>query len=401
LWAAGLAVAAGAWLFAASRLWHTQVPGDLHISGLNPADYFTPDQLRKSAAYERFLRVDFVLSQIALVAVLGLYAVRGDRFTRESAAGRIGTGMLLGMLGFALVWMAELPFGIAELWWQRRHHISREGYISWAIGDWLGLAGQFLFVCLAILIVMALAGPLRRRWWVLGGPAFTALALLFAFIQPYLISGVHPLRKPAVAAEARKLARSEALPRVKVEVQDVHRDTTAPNAEAVGIGPSRRVLLWDTVLDGRFSLKQLRVLIAHELGHLHRNHILKGVLWFALFALPGAYLVAAATRRRGGMYDARSVPLALFVVIVLQIVLLPVQNVISRRVESEADWVALQTTRDPASARALFQRLATTSRTQPRPPTWSYLWLDDHPTIIQRIALANAWQSLHRTAARR
>ena len=89
--------------------------------------------------------------------------------------------------------------------------------------------------------------------------------------------------------------------------------------EAVGIGPSRRVLLWDTVVDGRFSLKQLRVLICPRARTPHRNHILKGVLWFALFALPGAYVVAAATRRRGGMYDARSVPLALFVVIVLQI----------------------------------------------------------------------------------
>ena len=129
LWAAGLAVAAGAWLFAASRLWQTQVPGDLHVSGLNPADYFTPEQLRKSANYERFLRIDFVLSQIVLVVVLALYAARGARFTRESAAGRIGTGMLLGMLGFAIVWMAQLPFGIAGLWWERRHHISREGYL--------------------------------------------------------------------------------------------------------------------------------------------------------------------------------------------------------------------------------------------------------------------------------
>lgn len=345
--------------------------------------------------------MDFVLSQIALVAVLALYAARGERLTRESAAGRIGTGMLLGMLGFAVVWMAQLPFGVAALWWQRRHHISREGYLSWAIGDWLGLGGQFLFVCLAILIVMALAGPLRRRWWLLGGPVFTALALAFAFVQPYLISNVHPLRQPAVAAEARTLARSEGLSDVKVEVQDVHRETVSPNAVAAGIGPSRRVLLWDTVLDGRFSLKQLRVLIAHEFAHLSRNHIPKGVLWFGLFALPGAYLVAAATRRRGGMYDARSVPLALFVVIVLQIAATPVQNVISRRVEAEADWVALQKTRDPGSARALFQRLATTSLSHPRPPTWSYIWLDSHPTIIQRIATANEWQSRHRAQARR
>jgi STE24 endopeptidase len=73
--------------------------------------------------------------------------------------------------------------------------------------------------------------------------------------------------------------------------------------------------------------------------------------------------------------------------------------VLTRRVEAEADWVALQTTRDPASARALFRRLANESLSQPRPPTWSYVLFDDHPTIVQRIAIANAWELRQRRVA--
>src|SRR4029453_19659812 len=122
-----------------------------------------------------------LLSVAVLVVVLVLYARRGARLTRESAAGRVGTGMLLGMLGFAIVWIAELPFGLAEVWWERRHDVSHVGYFDWAVSSWLGLGGVFLFVCAAIGIVMALAGPLRQRWWIAGGPVFVGFPLLFAF----------------------------------------------------------------------------------------------------------------------------------------------------------------------------------------------------------------------------
>ena len=103
-----------------------------------------------------------------LVVVLALYARHGARFTRESAAGRIGTGMLLGMLGFAFVWLAQLPFGLAQLWWDRRHDVSELGYLEYVVSSWFALGGVFLFVCVAIVIVMALARPFRDQWWIAG-----------------------------------------------------------------------------------------------------------------------------------------------------------------------------------------------------------------------------------------
>jgi Zn-dependent protease with chaperone function len=95
------------------------------------------------------------------------------------------------------------------------------------------------------------------------------------------------------------------------------------------------------------------------------------------------------------MYDPRAVPVALLVIIVLQIAISPLANVVTRRYEAEADWVSLQTTHDPASTRSAFVDLAKKSKADPQPPTWSYVLDEDHPTIMQRIAMADAWAVRH------
>jgi STE24 endopeptidase len=392
-----LALAAGAWIVAATLLWRSSVvPGDLHLSGLDPHRYFTDHQLARTASFERFERWDFVLSQLALLAVLAVYTRYGARFAQESAAGRIGTGMLLGMLGFGFVWLAQLPFALADFWWERRHDISRGSYLGWIFRDWGQLAGEFAFVSLALVIVMALAGKLGERWWLPGAATFVALGALFTFVQPYLLGTLHPLRQHGLAEAAHRIAAREGVDSVPVRVQDVGGETSAANAESVGIGPSRRVVLWSTLLDGRFGDRQVRFVIAHEYGHQARRHIPKGIAWYALFALPGAYLIARSTRRRGGMAEPAAVPLSLLVLVVLQLLGLPLQNVVSRRIETEADWMALRTTHDPAGDRRLMQSFTRTSLVQPDPPLWSYLLVDNHPTIMQRIALANAWATRER-----
>jgi STE24 endopeptidase len=388
---AGLAVLAAAWVFAITQLLHTSVPSSLHLPHLRPSDYFTPAQLHRARSYERFVRVDFLLSQLALLIALVGYALRGERLTRESAAGRVGTGLLLGMLGLAIVWIAQLPFGIAEVWWERRHGISHQGYVSWVIDSFFGLGGAFLSICLVIAIVMGFAGWLRKRWWIPGVPAIVGVGVLVAFITPFLIPATHRLHDPAIRADARRLEQTEGLPRVPLEVQDVHEFTTAPNAESVGLGPTRRVILWDTLLG--FPRREVRVVIGHELGHLKHEHIWKGLAWEAVFLLPIGLLIALATRRRGGLYSPRAVPLALLVFVVLQLAVSPLQNAVSSRMESEADWTALNATSDPAAATGLFRRLARTSLADPSPPGWWQALIGDHPTIMRRIEMVKAWQT--------
>jgi STE24 endopeptidase len=388
----GLALAA-VWAVAAFLLWQTEVPGDLNLPPVDEDDYFTKDVLERADDYALFLRINFLLSQVALVAVLALYAWRGARFVRESAAGRIGTGMLLGMLGLAIVWIVQIPFGVAAHWWDRRHDVTEVGYLEWFVTTYFALGFAFLFISFAILIVMALAGVTRRYWWALGAPAFIGLALLFAFVLPYLVPDLHPIRDPQIAADARELAAAQGVEDIPVRVQAVSEVTSAPNAGAAGIGPSRRVILWDTLLVGPFDRDEIRFVLAHEFAHHSREHLWKFLAWYALLAIPGVFIVARAARRRGGVYEARAIPLALFVVVVLQLLALPVVNAITRNVEAEADWVALESTQDPDGARALFRHFTTDGLAEPSPPSWAYLLMDTHPSIAERIAMANAWEA--------
>jgi STE24 endopeptidase len=388
--AALLAVAVWAWC--AHLLWRSTVPANLHLPHVDARRLFSASFLRSSASFDRFLFIDSLLASFVLVAVLVAYARRGDRLMRESAAGRIGTGLLLAMMGYAIVWLAEVPFALAAVWWERKHHISHQGYVSALLESFLALGTQFVFVSLALAIVMALAARLRRWWWLTAAPLFAALALLSTFVSPFLIPNTHPLRDPAIAADTRALAAREGVAGTKVVVQDVSRQETAPNAEAVGLGPTRRVVLWDTLLDGRFSRAQVRVVVAHELGHIAHGHLLRRIGWLLLFLLPATALVAYVTRRRGGLARPEAVPLALLVYVVLQLATLPLWTLVSRHEESEADWSALQATRDPAAAQALFQGLAVTSLNDPDPPSWAYVLYGDHPTIAQRIAMTEAWQ---------
>lgn len=391
-----LALLAGAalWLWAAWALWHStaSVPQGPDLA---PDRFFSSSFLDHSASYERFLAIDGLLAIVVLLGVLAVYARRGQRLMRESAAGRVGTGMLLGMLGFALVWLAELPFGLAAVWWQRDHGVSHQGYLEWAFESFFGLGGTFLFVAAALAIAMGLAGRLRRWWWVAAVPAFVGLALLFALVSPYLVPGTSDLHNPRLA-EARALERVEGVKGTRFAVENVDRFTTAPNAEATGLGPTRTVILWNTLLSDDFSRAEVRAVLGHEIAHIAHDDPLKQVGWLALFLIPAAGLVELFTWRRGGMARPEAVPVALLVLVAFQLLATPMFNLVTRRAEASADWSSLEATHEPAVARAMFRRLSTTSHGSPDPPGWTVLLYGSHPTIMQRIEMTYAWEQAQR-----
>jgi STE24 endopeptidase len=386
-----LVALAAAWTAAAWFLWQSVVPSSLRLPHVDPHRYFTNGQLHAASSFTSVSDLLWALGVATEIVVLTLYAWRGHRFARESAAGPIGTGMLLGMLGFALVWLAQVPFTVLDLWWQRRHGLSNVDYVTAVLGGWLGLSALFVFLCIALGVVMGLARLLGERWWIAAAPFFVGLALLFAFISPWLDS-THRLDDPQLRATVARFERIEGVKHTPVVVADVRDTTSLPNAEAEGLGPSRRVVLWDTLVYGPFTERELAVVVAHELGHLARHHIWKDVGWYALFAFPGAWAIARITRRRGGMTQPTAVPLALFVLVVLGLLAVPLENAITRHMEAEADWMALRTTHDPAAAVGLFRGFVPATLEEPSPSTFDYLMLENHPTIAQRIAMALAWK---------
>jgi STE24 endopeptidase len=376
------------------------VPDDLALPKVDASSGIPDHVLDEAEAFGRFERWSFVASHLVTLSVLAVYALRGARFTRESAAGRVGTGMLLGMLGLALVWVSQLPFQLLETWWLRRHGLWNGGYLDWFFESWGLLAAEVLFICFWLVITMALAAVFRRTWWLPAVPVFVGLALLFAFLYPYLVAEQRPA-SPELTRDVAQFAQRQGTEPVKVLVEEWSQITSVPNAYATGLGPSRRIFLWDTLLDGRFSDSEVSVVLAHELAHHSRHHIWKGIAWFALLLLPLLGSVAWLTGRRGGLYQPKAVPLALLALVAGGLLLQPLDNAVSRRFEAEADWTALETTRDPAAARALFRGFTREALEDPTPSRWAYDAMETHPSIEERIAMATAWERRNSVKRRR
>jgi STE24 endopeptidase len=359
-------------------LWRSSLPA-YHLPHLDESALFRPHVLHRAQHYSSGVRLLWLGGTVTQLVVLGLFARFGIRWARESAAGPIGTGMLLGMIGFALVWAAQLPFAVLGVWWRHRYDLSGS-YVQATLGNWFALGVQFVLLCAALAIVMGLARTRRigDRWWVAAAPVFVGLRILLAFVTPWLLGGY--------AFHAPYAARLERVEHVHVPIR-VLTGFDEPNAFSTGLGASRRVFLWKPILEPPFTPRMDRFVLAHELGHLAHNHIWKSLAWYALFAFPIAYLLAVATRSRGGMGVPAAVPLAIFVYVVLQLAALPLQNVVSRHFEAEADWSALRATNDPVAGRQLFRLFASETLDDPNPPWWDYVFLENHPTLMQRIEM--------------
>jgi STE24 endopeptidase len=370
-------------------LWPTAVPDDLSLA--DPGAVFPEGEVERAQRFERFHHILWVLSQIALIATLVVYARRGAAFARESSAGPIGTGMLLGMLGLAIVWLVALPFRAVGHWWSRRYEVTDLNYLDWILMDWTLLGAQFFSLCFALLVVMGLARRLGDNWWLPGAGVFVAIAAFFTFVSPYLDYTTDPLRDDELLAAAEQYEDELGLGDVPIRVEEVVEDTDAANAYAYGFGPSKRVVFWDTILRNPFDAGEQKVVLAHELAHHSQGHLPEGIGWFAIFAVPGAFVLMLATRGRGGMGAAEAVPLALLVAAIVELATAPAANLVTRRMEQEADWKALQVTRDPDALEGVMAAFVGTSLSDPDPPGWVQLMTGTHPTLEQRVAMARAW----------
>ena len=300
------------------------------------------------------------------------------------------------MLGLGILWISQIPFGLAEIWWARRHDApTMSGTSSGSSAYWLGLAGEFAFICLALVIVMGFAQVLRERWWVAGAPTFVAIYVLFAFSLPWLVLDDRPVRDPALATAAREYAREEGTEPIPVRVEEVselhglaervcrrgwtrHARSSSGTRSSTGASPTTRC--------ASSSRTRSRTTRASTSG--------RAIGWYALFAVPGTFLIALATRRRGSLAEAQAVPLALFVFVALSVAAQPSDERVS---PADGGRGGLGRARDDGGPGRREGRCSATSRefahADPSPPEWATLLFDNHPTMLDRIRMAEAWRA--------
>ncbi len=326
----------------------------LDIPDLDPRDYFSAAELAKADEYRRVSRALLLGSLAVQLLVLALLVWKARPLADALGGigrGRIRTGILVSAAVVLALWLATLPLGAVSLWWRRRYGLSTQSAAGWLRDQAVAVGVECLLVAAAAAVTLGLAAWLGRSWWLAAAPLFVLAGVLYFIAQPLVIQPLfnkfHPLGDQQLTAEIKELGAKEGVTVDKVLVADASRRTTTANAYVSGLGPTKRVVFYDTMLDGRFSPPELESVAAHELGHVAKSHIWKGLGWFALIAIPGVFLVWWFTERRGGLPDPGLVPLAIAVALVYSLLVSPFGNLVSRRYEAEADWMALTATNDP------------------------------------------------------
>jgi len=180
----------------------------------------------------------------------------------------------------------------------------------------------------------------------------------------------------------------------EVLVADASKRTTKVNAYVSGLGSTRRVVLFDTLLEAA-DPGAVRVVVAHELGHRRERHVAKFTL-LGMAAAAGAVAVLWAVLGTR-VADPRTLPEASLLLVALELALLPAGSWLSRRYERDADRCSLELTGDPESFARAHKGLARRNLSDLAPPRLAYVLLFSHPTPPERLALGRVWEEAHRT----
>jgi STE24 endopeptidase len=219
--------------------------------------------------------------------------------------------------------------------------------------------------------------------------AGTALITAGPLVLDPLFNRFTPLPAGPLRDDVLELAERAGVRVGEVYEVDASRRTTAINAYVTGLGPTKRVVLYDTLIEG-FSPDETRLVVAHELAHVRHRDVPRGLAFLALVAPPALLAVALlADELTGG--DERAVVPAL--ALAAGLVSAPVGvcgRALSRAVERRADTYALELTGTPDAAIAFERRVAVRNLVDPDPPRWARLLLGTHPAIVERLGIAEA-----------
>lgn len=370
------------------------------------AEVFTPEEVERARRYHRpgyaALAADLALG-LGLLAALA-FGTFGDRLVGAVAglpwwAATVATTALV----VGLLWAVRLPLAF----WRGYLHEHRWGFSTQTPAGWFldRLKGLGLAVVLDGLLLLGLAAAVRAfpdAWPAVAGPGAAAAVLALTFAGPVLLEPIFnrfaPLADEELAGELRALAERAGVPVREVLVADASRRTRKENAYVSGLGRTRRVVLYDTLLR-RGDRALVRLVVAHELGHRRARHVARGtalgmagaaagvlVLW-ALLSSPALRQAVGAA----GPGDPRAVPFVVLVGRALGLLGAPFGAALSRRWETEADRASLQLTGDPGTFERSHRELALANLADLAPPRLLYLWAFTHPTPPERIANARRW----------
>ena len=367
--------------------------------------YFSQSELSRSRDYSGPQRALGLAGLGVTGGALALIALRPPRRVRR-ALERAGARPILGAaaagatLSVALV-VVTLPLAAARHSRSEEFGLSTQTWGGWA-GDLAKAAGiEAVLAAGGAAILIGLMRRFPRHWWAPASGAVVGLSVVFLWIAPVVIDPLFnkftPLPEGKLRGEVLELAERSGVDVGEVYRIDASRRTTGANAYVGGLGHTKRVVLYDNLIED-FSPAEVRSVVAHELGHVKHDDVPMGLLWVAIVAPGALFLIQRMTERLGpetgpdGRAGPAALPAAVLSLAVVSFALGIAGNYVSRRVEARADAYALRLTDDPAGFVGLERRLVTQNLGDPDPPGALVALFATHPPAMERIGFALTYE---------
>ncbi len=394
-----LAIAVAVAAAAAATLLLRPRSGLIEPAPVDLKQYFTAFQLERAEDFRSVQRVLGVAGLAVGIGTLGVLVWRPPRriFDRLEARPLLGGAAVGAGISLLLV-VTGLPISA----WMRQRSLdvglSTQAWPDWALDVVKGAGISAVTAAIGGLAAVALVRRFPRTWWAPGAVLVIAYGVVTIWLYPILIDPVFnkfdKLKPGQLRSEVLRLADRAGVDVGEVYRIDASRRTTAANAYVIGLGHSKRVVLYDNLID-KFPRDEVRVVVAHELGHQKHNDLLRGLAWLAIVAPAGTFLTQALAERfaRRDLGTPAGLPAIALAVSLAGLGLGIASNALSRPVEASADSFALELTRDPADFINFERRIAIRNISDPDPPRLFHVLFDTHPTDKERIGFGEAFRS--------
>jgi STE24 endopeptidase len=349
--------------------------------------------------------------------------------------------LVVGLFCYLGAELLVLPLRLGNLANNRAWGMTHRGVLDWLRDYAVALAVAAGFGAVVLTGLYSLIRVFPRRWWLFGALGSVLLGFCWALILPVVINPLFntftPLRDRHLKARVMALAERAGVPVKEVLVMDASRHGKHTNAYFTGFGPTRRIVLYDTLLKPTHTLSpeeaagvvalagggpwplaratppaavipahrtaaidEVETILAHEIGHWQHDHIIKGILLAGLGAFVGLYLAARILRWAVGRApfalrspaDPAGVPLLFLLSVLGSWVVAPMESAVSRSFERQADAVSLDLSRQPAAFIGAEKRLARDNISNVAPTPFSVWLFASHPPVVERIRMAEEWR---------
>ncbi len=371
-----------------------------------PADldeYFSPEEIERG---RRFARPQLALALTRGLVDLGALALvvrRRPKVVEALAEKPVLGGAAVGAGLASSLTLPSLPLSVVSRKRAIKVGLVTQSWRGWAADLLKASAIQGVLAGGAGAATMAIVRRYPRGWWApaAGGSVLvgTVLAALAPVVLDPIFNDFTPLEEGDTRRDVLDLAQAAGVKVGEVFSVDASRRTTAANAYVTGLGPTKRVVLFDTLLD-RSNRDEIRVVVAHELAHVRHRDVPRGVLYAAAVA-PAATL--AVQRLSWRLNPEPSTPAALpALALAAAVVTAPIGligNRLSRAIERRADAFSLELARAPEAFVSFERTIALQNVADLRPPRWVSRFLATHPPTAERIGMALAYRDAAQAAS--